>query len=153
MTEACPAHTYELTHSPRRRLDETRSACQPKLKRTLAQRVAAALDFATGRSLEVEKADAADWVEREILKPAAPGMARMFYHTVVWQYLADDTKRRITAALERAGDAATEQAPLAWFRFENDGGEGGPMCLTLWPWGETRDLGRADFHGRWVRWV
>ena len=26
------------------------------------------------------------------------------------------------------------------------------ITLTLWPGGERRELGRADFHGRWVRW-
>ncbi len=29
---------------------------------------------------------------------------------------------------------------------------GAAITLTLWPEGETRLLGRCDFHGRWVTW-
>ena len=37
--------------------------------------------------------------------------------------------------------------------MEADGGDpGAAITLTLWPGGETQPLGRADFHGAWVRW-
>jgi hypothetical protein len=117
-------------------------------------RMREALDFAAARPAVVEKAEAADWVERQLRALAAPGIARMLYHTIVWQYLPEASKARILAALAEAGAAATEQTPLAWFRFENDmAGDGGLMELTLWPGGETRVLGRAAFHGHWVKWV
>lgn len=117
-------------------------------------RMRKALDFAAAQPVSVDKAEAADWVERHLSAVPTPGVARMLYHTIVWQYLPEATKARIATALDKAGAAATAQTPLAWFRFENDmAGEGGLMQLTLWPGGETRVLGRADFHGRWVRWV
>jgi hypothetical protein len=37
--------------------------------------------------------------------------------------------------------------------MEGDGVEpSAAVTLTLWPGGETRLLGRAGFHGAWVRW-
>jgi hypothetical protein len=36
--------------------------------------------------------------------------------------------------------------------MENDGtSPGAVMTLRLWPGDVTLDLGRIDFHGRWVR--
>lgn len=117
-------------------------------------RIERALAFAATQNIVVEKMDAADWVERELSASPQPGRARMIYHTIVWQYLPAAIKSRISAAIERAAIAAKTQTPLIWFRFENDmAGEGGLMQMTLWPGGETRTLGRADFHGRWVNWL
>lgn len=120
------------------------------------ERMRQALDLAAQQALVVEKADAAAWVERMLEVPQQPGTVRMLYHTIVWQYLPEPTKTCISAAFEKAGAKATDAAPLAWFRFENDAGadgDGGLMELTLWPGGETRVLGRAHFHGGWVRWA
>ena len=119
-------------------------------------RMRQALDFVAARAPSVVAEDAADWVEAKLAKPQDPGTARLLYHTVVWQYLPEKVKARITAAIEAAGAAATRDKPLAWFRFENDqgaAGDGGLMDMRVWPGGETRVLGRADFHGRWVRWA
>ncbi len=118
-------------------------------------RMRRALDHAAAEPVQVDKADAATWIEKCLAEEPRPGLVRMVYHTIVWQYLTDDTKARIANALAQAGAAARPETPLAWFRFEDDhtaGGEGGVMELTYWPGGETRVLGRADFHGRWVRW-
>jgi hypothetical protein len=30
---------------------------------------------------------------------------------------------------------------------------GAVLALTLWPDGEERVLGRADYHGRWLEWL
>ena len=120
------------------------------------ERMRLALDHAARQDLSVERDDAAAWVERALSAPQQPGVARMLYHTIVWQYLPEATKARISAAFEKAGAEASDASPLVWFRFENDAGangDGGLMEMTLWPGGKTRVLGRADFHGRWVRWT
>jgi hypothetical protein len=56
--------------------------------------------------------------------------------------------------MERAGAAATKDAPLAWISVEADRMDAMSACvrLRLWPDGSDEELGRADFHGRWVRW-
>lgn len=116
-----------------------------------------ALDHAGQHQPLVEFEDAADWVERHLQTPPEPGVARMLYHTIVWQYLPEPIKIRIEAAIRTAGEAATPETPLAWFRVEPDqqgsAGKGALMELTTYPDGQTRALGRADFHGRWVDWV
>lgn len=116
-------------------------------------RLEAALRLAAASGRKVERADAAAWVEQQLAGRAEPGICRFVFHTVVWQYLPDDVKVRIAAALAAAGAAATAETPLAHFSFENDNTDpGGAMTLTLWPDGRVIPLGRADFHGRWVEW-
>lgn len=118
------------------------------------QRLEAALRLAAASGPKVERADAAEWVERELRRPGEPGTCRLFVHTIVWQYLPDAVKARIEATLEAAGRAATPEAPLARFGVESDGGDpGAAMTLMLWPAGRIIHLGRADYHGRWVDWA
>jgi hypothetical protein len=117
------------------------------------QRIGAALELAAADHRRVEAADAAQWVEREFTKSQQPGTVRVLFHTIVWQYLPAETKAHIESTLARAASAATREAPLARFGFEQDGKPGsGAMTLTLWPSGETVALGRGDFHGRWAEW-
>ncbi len=113
-------------------------------------RVEAALRLAVTAGYKVEKADAADWVERRFARPQRPGTVRVLYHTVVWSVPAAATRARITAALAVAGRAASPAAPVAHLAVEGDGQPDARIDLTLWPGGATVALGRADFHGRWV---
>jgi hypothetical protein len=42
---------------------------------------------------------------------------------------------------------------MVWYGMVNNGGErGAAMTMRLWPSGHTFNLGRADFHGRWIEW-
>lgn len=118
------------------------------------ERVSSALSFASEQPLEIDAADAADWVAQELANAPQAGGIRVFYHTIVWQYLDAHTKSRITQSMEQAGAAATWETPLVWLRFEADGEpNGGRVEMTYWPSGETVQLGRADYHGRWVEWA
>jgi hypothetical protein len=115
-------------------------------------RTAAAIDLARAAGVRVEPADAADWLAARLAEPR-PGRAHVVYHSIVWQYLGPPTQARIEAALAAAGAQATREAPLAWLRLESDGNTpGAAITLTLWPDGETRPLGRADYHGAWIDW-
>lgn len=116
-------------------------------------RTAAALAMATESGMKVEKADAIDWLHKRLVTPR-PGMTHVIYHTIAWQYLPPALKAEGEALIADAGARATEAAPLARLQLETDGKpEGAALLLTLWPAGETREIGRADFHGRWVKWV
>ncbi len=117
-------------------------------------RVSAALMAAAATPYAVEKADAADWVEAQLAEPPVEGRARVFFHTIVWQYLPRATKDRITAAMNAAGAAATEQTPLVWMYMEaEDHPAGAILKQTVWPGGQLETAGLADYHGRWVDWV
>lgn len=117
------------------------------------QRTSAALAIAAASQIKVEKADAVDWLHTRLSQPH-PGMTHVLYHTIAWQYLPADLKAEGEAMIAEAGARATSDAPLARLQLEADGKpEGAAITLTLWPTGETREIGRADFHGRWVKWV
>lgn len=116
-------------------------------------RTAAALEMATDSGLKAEKADAIDWLRHRLTTPR-PGVAQVIFHTIAWQYLPPALKAEGEGLIAEAGARATQDAPLARLQLEGDGKpEGAAILLTLWPTGETREIGRADFHGRWVKWV
>jgi hypothetical protein len=117
-------------------------------------RLDAAIHVARRGGARLEKADAADFAERQLASGKA-GECLALFHSVVWQYLPEHTKASIEAAMQRAGDAATRDAPLAWLRMEplTSTDPHPALRLTLWPGGETRMLALADFHGRWIEWL
>lgn len=98
-----------------------------------------------------DKADAIDWLESRLTP--RPGHLHMIWTTIAWQYFPKTTQDRGRAMMEAAGSQATADAPLAWLSYESDGQKpGAAVTLRLWPEAVTLDLGRADFHGRWVAW-
>jgi hypothetical protein len=115
-------------------------------------RIEAALDMAASAPWRIERADAGDWVERHLGAPPRSGRMRVLMHSIMWQYMPKETQARIGSALEKAAGAASAEAPLAWLRLEPDGlPDGAALSLDLWPGGRHLALGRADYHGRWVR--
>ena len=101
---------------------------------------------------KVIRADAIDWLAKR-MEPV-PGQLHLIYSTVAWQYFPPEKQAAGTALIEDAGKQATDDSPLAWFGMENDGGKkGAALTLRLWPGDENLNLGRADFHGRWVDWA
>lgn len=117
------------------------------------ERTAAAIELARAAGVAIARADAADWLEARLALPQ-PGRAHVVYHSIFWQYLDAARQQRCRAALAAAGARATREAPLAWLRLEGDGkAPGAAVTLTLWPTGQTRTIGRADFHGSWLNWT
>lgn len=97
------------------------------------------------------RAAAADWLARELA--ALPrGAATVVCHSIMWWYLSDAERARVTALLAAAGARATSAAPLAWLRFDLLGAATPEVRLTLWPGGDEILLACADAHGRWVEW-
>jgi hypothetical protein len=103
----------------------------------------------------IEQGDAIDWLEQRLMRPEA-GHLHLVQNTVAWQYFPQASQQRGVALLEAAGALATPETPLAWLSMENDGdataGIGAALTLRLWPGDITLRLGRADFHGRWIKW-
>lgn len=115
-------------------------------------RLRAALAVAAAHPPCVDRGDAGEWLESRLAGSAAHG--RLVYHTVAAQYFPQATRDRIEATLQQAGARANAAQPLAHFAMENDGGDGAGLRLRLWSGGAMRawDLGRADFHARWIDW-
>jgi hypothetical protein len=114
-------------------------------------RLKAALELAANNPLQVDQDDAGAWLTGQLATPAQG--TTLVFHTVAAQYFPRATQAACANALTTAGNKATAATPLAHLQMEADGGDGAALTLTLWD-GQRRDwsLGRADFHGRWVRW-
>lgn len=117
-------------------------------------RAEAALDMAAAATWRVERADAAAWTALHLTAPPQTGRTRVLAHSVMWQYLPEATRAAISANIDCAAKQATADAPFAWLRMEADGQRGSASVrLTTWPGGDEREIGRADFHGRFVDWT
>jgi len=112
----------------------------------------AALTIAASHPVDLDRADAAEWVPSQLSEPRE-GMATVLYHSIVWQYLPRATRHAVKAALHAAGSRATRQAPLAWLRMEPGAQPalGADIRLTQWPSGEERAIARTGYHGAPVR--
>ncbi len=145
-----------------RPLDLTEDAVFEKLRAYIwpdhPQRVArmeAARTLYLEQPPQLEQAEAADWVEARLAEPQEDGVCRVLMHSIVWQYLPDMSKDRITEAMEKAGAAATTEKPLAWIALEaNRSNFRHELTVRYWPGdGETHHLADAHPHGFWVEWM
>lgn len=106
--------------------------------------------------VSVNRGDAIDWLDNRLCT-APQGHMHVIQHTVAWQYFPAEAQKRGQHLIEAAGAKATVDSPLAWMQMETDGDRtgavGAALTLRLWPGDITLHLGRADFHGRWVRWT
>lgn len=117
-------------------------------------RMHAAIQLASQQAPDVVAMDAADFVEQRLQTPQPDGVTRVIHHSIVWQYIPDDRKARITAAIEAAATRATAQRPLAWMMLEtNRATFRHELSVQFWPGGGQRiRLGSAQAHGAWVEW-
>jgi hypothetical protein len=117
-------------------------------------RTRAALDIAAAHKLSVEKADAVDWL-RTHLAATRPGAVHVIFHTIAWQYLPTPLQAEGEALIAAAGERAADDSPLARLALEADDNahDGAALTLQIWPGGEKKQIGRGDFHGRWIRWA
>lgn len=115
---------------------------------------AIALADATG--VQVEKADAADWLEARLAVRPQAGLT-VVYHSVFLQYPPAEVRRALIASLETEGAKATPARPLAWLSFEPAAFFQGPdqvginpndfiTFLKVWPGGGEHRLLRSDGH-------
>ncbi len=117
------------------------------------ERIAAAIGLAQREGVTVEKADAADFVRRQLAQ-RRDGEAFVLFHSIMWQYMPAASTDGVTAALMDAAKTATPSMPVAWLRMEPLGeAPHATLSLTLWPGGDTRRIAKCDYHGRWIEWT
>ncbi|MEM6760779.1 MAG: DUF2332 family protein [Pseudomonadota bacterium] len=118
-----------------------------RLERTRAAAAVFEADMHTG--------DAVNWLATR-LNAQKEGQLHLIQNTVAWQYFPPEAQARGAALIAEHGGRATPQTPLGWMQMETDGDsagqDGAALTLRLWPGDLTLHLGRADFHGRWIRW-
>lgn len=105
------------------------------------------------RGVRLDKADAADWLDARLAEPQAAGVTRVLMHSVVWQYLPEDTAARIRSAMEAAGTRAGIARPLAWVSMEPDRATAQQVVrVRCWPDGAPAEVvATAHAHGAWIR--
>jgi hypothetical protein len=118
-------------------------------------RMGAGIELIRTHGVNLVKADAADWVEVQLALPQEEGVTRTLMHSIVWQYLPEETQSRITAAMEHAAKTATVDRPLAWIALEtNRSTMRHELRVRYWPsCGEPVHLSEAHAHGNWVEWI
>ncbi|MBD3729134.1 MAG: DUF2332 domain-containing protein [Sphingomonadales bacterium] len=117
-------------------------------------RIDAAIQLAGERAPDIAKMDAAQFVPAMLAQPQAHGVARVLFHSIVWQYIPEAGRAAITHAMEAAGALATREQPLAWVMLEtNRETFKHELRVRYWPGGEDAVLlAEAHPHGAWVEW-
>ena len=117
------------------------------------ERSEASIALALAAGIEVEQADAVDWIRARVR--LQPGAATVVYHSIFWQYLDAATLDGLKTSVAELGAQARPEAPFAWLRMEPqlDNLAVTELRLTLWPGGEERLLAEVSPHGHWVRWA
>jgi hypothetical protein len=118
------------------------------------ERLDAAIAVAERFPNTIVKADAAGFVKKS-LAGREPGQAFVLFHSIMWQYMPDATRRAIEEALRQAGAGASPDSPIAWLRMEPVSAKArhATLSLTTWPGGRTDHLADCDYHGRWIEWM
>ncbi|HTU09372.1 MAG TPA: DUF2332 family protein [Allosphingosinicella sp.] len=117
------------------------------------RQLSAALAAADHCPPEIDRGDAADWLEKTLSLDSEAGVTRVVMHSVAFQYFEPDSRRRVAERIAAAGERAAATAPLAWLRFEKEPGEERhSLRLRTWPGGEHL-LAWAHPHGRSVHWL
>lgn len=109
------------------------------------ERLRFALELAAREPIEVQRADAVEWVRGRLAEPAT-GAATVVFHSIVMQYLTATERDELRAVIFDAGRRARPDAPLAWLRME-PAERRAAIRLTLWPGGEDRLLAHSGYHG------
>lgn len=120
-------------------------------------RMDAAIALAAENRPDLVKQDAAEFVREMLEGDQECGVTRVLFHTVMWQYMPQQTTEAITEMMEQAGKAATAQKPLAWVSVEtNRATYNHELKIRYWNGskgdGETHLLAQAHPHGAWVEW-
>jgi hypothetical protein len=121
------------------------------------ERLRAAIDVARAVPVDLRRVSAADLVESLELDP---GTVLVLWHSVMWQYVREDERARVIAAVNRLGAAATDNARFAHLLLEpspsgRPGGNGlaHDVRLTTWPGSDDWLVGQAPAHGIPVHWT
>lgn len=115
-------------------------------------RLDAAVALAVEVNTQVDPADAEDWLRQKLTDRPMTGLT-VIYHSVFLIYPPRDKIKRILSLIKDAGEAATQDNPVAWLCYESEALFGGdnrsPLMQTrlqTWPTGHSKIMARSDGH-------
>lgn len=117
------------------------------------ERVRAAIDTARRLPADLRAVDDTADAVGAVLDEAPDGaLGTVVQHSIVWQYVPTEVRWGIAGRIERAGERATPERPVAWIRYEPDEWNRlrAAVWLRTWPGGADRLVAHVDFHGRWL---
>ncbi len=119
------------------------------------ERMDAAIALASENRPDVAQADALDWVVKRFATRQDAGVVRVINHSIVWQYIPDDRRKRISEAIEAKGREASTERPLVWMMLEtNRETFKHELRVKYWPGPDNwHFLAEAQAHGSWVQWL
>jgi hypothetical protein len=119
------------------------------------ERMDAAIALAAQKRPDIRQADALDWVLERLASPQDEGVVRVFNHSIVWQYIPEDRRKRIKEAIEAKGREASADRPLGWMMLEtNRQTFKHELSIKYWPGPDKWQLlAEAQAHGAWVQWL
>jgi len=116
-------------------------------------RLEAALSLAAQMDIQVDCADASQWIDRHLSEKGPDGQTRVIFHSIATQYFPEDSRAAFEGAICEAGARSTSRTPLAWLSLEQANDGAGPeLRLCLWPSGSTRTIARGDAHAKSIEW-
>ncbi|MCU1391159.1 MAG: hypothetical protein JWL72_4497, partial [Ilumatobacteraceae bacterium] len=117
------------------------------------RRLQTAIEIARAAPLQIDRADAGDWLAEQLTAGLAPDAVTVVFHSIVWQYLPTATRDALRSTLNLAGEQATRSAPLCWLRMEPATTDHADLRVTTWPGGDTRHLADVGYHGADIHWL
>ncbi len=117
-------------------------------------RIEAAIELASEKPPQIVRQDAGDFVQEMLAAPQTEGVTRVLCHSIVWQYIPQDTRAAIEEAMLTAAAQATAERPLAWVSLEtNRDTFRHELHVRYWPGGGVPVLlGCGHPHGAWAEW-
>ncbi len=117
-------------------------------------RIEAAIELASQNPPQIVRQDAGDFVREMLAAPQTKGVTRVLCHSIVWQYIPQDTRAAIEEAMLTAAAQATAERPLAWVSLEtNRDTFRHELHVRYWPGGGASVLlGCGHPHGAWAEW-
>ncbi len=118
-------------------------------------RLEGALALARAHPPQVGKADLVDWLAARLALPQAAGVTRVVFHSIVFQYIPEQSRTRVEELLAEAGAKASAERPLARLQMEMiDFGRAPELRLQCWPGGGAHEtLAHVHPHGTKIGWV
>jgi hypothetical protein len=117
-----------------------------------------AIGAASKQQLDLVQMSAGDFVD-EVLSDPPQGEVTVIYHSIMWLYVPENEQIRIAEAIERAGQRATHDSPVAWLRMEFVDGNSAALWLDYWPNPDGENtphvrerLADCHYHGTSVTW-
>jgi hypothetical protein len=146
--EGCDLHPLDV--GSERDCIELRSFIWPD-QRERFERLDAAIEVARRVPAKIERADFLQWIPQR----ATPrnNAVTVIMHSIVTEHLPGSVQDAMRVAIETAGSAATDAAPMAWLRLEPSIGMRYETRVTLWPSREERVVATCNGHAQEIEWT